>query len=81
MKANPRFKQQMNNDRINRPQNARRAGVRRQYTATDRLSSKHPALVQPARGLLICFGWLRLFQQIVAPSYAMAARKGLRHAR
>jgi hypothetical protein len=40
---------------------------------------------QPARGLLICLGWLRLYQRIVSPilspRYAVIARKGGRHER
>jgi len=81
MKVNPRIKQPTKNDRNNLVQNIRPPRARQQRTAIERRSAEDAALVQPARGLLICFGWLRLFQQIVAPSYAMAGRKGLRHAR
>ena len=41
-----------------------------------------PAPIVPfktARGLLICLGWLRLYQCIISPSYATVARRGLRY--
>jgi len=36
------------------------------------------ALLQPARGLLICIGWLRLFRAIV-PNRVPALRKSFAH--
>jgi hypothetical protein len=36
------------------------------------------ALLDPARELLICLGWVRLFHTIVSPSRAPHARKELR---
>ena len=38
-------------------------------------------LPEATRGLLICLGWLRLFQRIVTPHCAAAGRKGSRYER
>jgi hypothetical protein len=35
-------------------------------------------LLQPARSLLVSLGWLRLFQHIVAPRYALIPRRQFR---
>jgi hypothetical protein len=80
MKENPRFKQ-ITELQNNLAANAPKSRARQKSRMTKRLAPQRAEPVQPSRGLLICLGWLRLFQQIVAPSYAMAARRGTRHVR
>ena len=72
--------------RANRLQRLRRAKASASYllqpaTERKRTSSDLTMSIQPGRGLLICLGWLRLFQQIVAPRYAFIPRRELQRQR
>ncbi len=59
--------------------NAGATHLQRQYSGGRRPSPKFRPLLEPARGLQICLGWIRLFQSIVLPSYLVFARKGCRY--
>jgi hypothetical protein len=50
-------------------------------TARAGIISWRKQLPGPTQGLLICLGWLRLFQCIVLPQYAAAGRRGPRYER
>jgi hypothetical protein len=82
MNRHPEFKQG-ERTRANRVQKVTRAktGNTLQSTERKRISPDVTTLFQPARGLLICLGWLRLFQQIVAPRYALIPRREFRRER
>jgi hypothetical protein len=57
---------------------ARNTRFRQQATEEKRLFCSATTVLQPARGLLVCLGWLRLFQHIVAPRYALIPRREFR---
>jgi hypothetical protein len=82
MNRHPEFKQG-ERTRANRVQKVTRAktGNTLQSAEKKRISPDITTLFQPARGLLICLGWLRLFQQIVAPRYALIPRREFRRER
>jgi hypothetical protein len=82
MNRHPEFKK-CQRTRPNRVQKVIRAKAGsapflQQAAEKKRISSDVTTLLQPVRGLLICLGWLRLFQQIVAPRYALISRKDFR---
>ena len=82
MNRHPEFKQSQRT-RTNRVQKvthvkANNTPFRQQAADKKRISPDVTTLLQPVRGLLICLGWLRLFQQIVAPRYALIPRKDFR---
>jgi hypothetical protein len=82
MNRHPEFKQG-ERTRANRAQKVTGAknGNTLQSAEKKRISPNVSTLFQPARGLLICLGWLRLFQQIVAPRYALIPRREFRRER
>jgi alkyl hydroperoxide reductase subunit AhpC len=55
----------------------KRAGCRRQSTERNNPLAVSAPQFHPARGLMICLGWLRLFQAIVAGT--PSARKPISH--
>ena len=69
--------------RVARAQNATRPGVTGTRLGTHqgrkRLLLESKALLRPARELLIDLGWLRLFQTIAFPRYAVGAGKEFGH--
>jgi hypothetical protein len=72
--------------RANRVQRLRRAKARNSHRllwAAERKRTSHDLNLplRPARGLLICLGWLRLFQHIVAPRYALIPRREFQRGR
>lgn len=61
--------------RVDRTQNHHRNGISRtdqggQFTIKRNSRPKPVTLLRPGQELLICLGWLRLFQRIVAPELA-----------
>ena len=85
MNRHPEFKQG-ERTRANRVQKVTQAKAGsalslRQSAEKKGISADITTLFQPARGLLICLGWLRLFQQIVAPRYALIPRREFRRER
>jgi hypothetical protein len=84
MNRHPEFKQSQRT-RPNRVQKVTRAKANntllQQAAQKKRISPDVTTLLQPVRGLLICLGWLRLFQQIVAPRYALIPRRDFRRER
>ena len=85
MNRHPEYKQSQRT-RINRVQKAMRAKANnalflQQASQKKRIPSDITTLLQPIRGLQICLGWLRLFQQIVAPRYALIPHRNFRRER
>ena len=54
------------------------AGLQLQHALRPQPSLTPTALLDPARELLICLGWVRLYQTILSPSRALYARKEFR---
>jgi hypothetical protein len=82
MNRHPEFNQG-ERTRANRVQKVTRAKARntpfrQQAAEKKRISCNITTFLPPARGLLISLGWLRLFQHIVAPRYALIPRREFR---
>jgi len=78
MKDNPEFKRV---SKARKDEGKSNLSGRRHIPAIARRALEQEQPVSTDRGLLICFGWLRLFQEIVSPNIPIAGRKGFRHAR
>ena|SRR5215472_4669986 len=65
------------------PTSKRNAGpaIRTHKVARAEVIDLSKQLPGATRGLLICLGWLRLFQRIVTPHYAAGGRRGSRYER
>ena|SRR5580765_7627278 len=68
---------QFNSARVNQARKTTVQTVSRSRLQRQTHSTEPTTPPNPARALLICLGWLRLYQRIILPHYAMVGRRGL----